>query len=66
VLGSPLSALRHLLAVLEKQPWAKPLAPGEILTTGTLTDAQPVKPGEKWHTRLEGLDLPGMVLEFDA
>jgi len=65
VLGSPLLALRHLLAVLEKDPHAQPLEPGEIITTGTLTDAQPVKPGETWTTRLEGLDLPGMTLAFE-
>lgn len=66
VLGSPLSALRHLLAVLEKDRHTTTIQPGEIVTTGTLTDAQPVKPGETWTTRLEGLDLPRMHLVFEA
>ena len=30
---------------------------------GTITDALPVLPGERWHTRLQGLDLPGMELQ---
>jgi 2-oxo-3-hexenedioate decarboxylase len=66
VLGSPLLALRHLLAVLEKDPKAPPLQPGEVVTTGTLTDAQPVRPGETWTTRLAGLPLPPMRLAFEA
>jgi 2-oxo-3-hexenedioate decarboxylase len=49
VLGSPVRALMHLRDVLATQPWAAPLAPGEIVTTGTLTDAQPVRAGETWR-----------------
>jgi 2-oxo-3-hexenedioate decarboxylase len=64
VLGSPLSALAHLLHVLEQQPSAPPLQPGEIVTTGTLTPALPVRPGERWHTVLDGLALPGAIAAF--
>ena len=64
VLGSPLAALAHLVEVLTKQPEAPPLAPGEVVTTGVLTDAHPVAPGEPWHTRISGLDLPGLNIEF--
>ena len=48
VLGSPLKALMHLRDVLAGQPQFPPLAAGEIVTTGTLTDAWPVRPGETW------------------
>jgi 2-oxo-3-hexenedioate decarboxylase len=63
VLDSPLAALGHLVALLAKQG-AAALEPGELVTTGTLTDAHPVKPGETWSTRIDGLALPGLSVEF--
>lgn len=64
VLGSPLEALAFLAEVLSKQPDTAQLAAGEIVTTGTLTDAYPVAPGEHWSTTIEGLPLAGLELEF--
>lgn len=64
VLGSPLLALGHLVDLLGKQPEAPPLAAGEIITTGVLTDAHPVAAGEIWRTELKGLPLPGLVVSF--
>jgi 2-oxo-3-hexenedioate decarboxylase len=64
VLGSPLAALGHLVDLLAAQPEAPPLAAGEIVSTGTLTDAHPVAPGETWSTELAGLPLPGLRLRF--
>jgi 2-oxo-3-hexenedioate decarboxylase len=66
VLGSPLAALAHLLEVLAKQPDAPALAAGEVVTTGVITDAHAVAPGERWHTRISGLDLPGLNIEFSS
>lgn len=64
VLGSPLLALRHLVEVLAKLPQHKPLQEGEIVTTGTLTAALPIKAGETWHTAFTGIDLPGLTVRF--
>jgi 2-oxo-3-hexenedioate decarboxylase len=64
--GGPLAALAHLVRVLAADPEAPPLSAGEMVTTGTLTRAFPVAPGETWSTRLEGLDLPGCTLRFGA
>jgi len=64
VLGSPLTALRHLVELLEGDPDNPPLAPGEIATTGSLTRALPVAPGEEWQTRIAGLPLPNLALEL--
>jgi 2-oxo-3-hexenedioate decarboxylase len=64
VLGSPLAALAHLVGVLAKQPGAPALAAGEIVTTGVITDAHPVAPGELWRTRIAGLPLAGLTIEF--
>ncbi|WP_157271943.1 2-keto-4-pentenoate hydratase [Azohydromonas aeria] len=66
VLGSPLLALAHLLRLLQSQPGAAPLQPGEIVTTGTLTSALPVALGQRWETRLDGIALPGLALDFTA
>jgi 2-oxo-3-hexenedioate decarboxylase len=63
VLGSPLLALAHLVQVLEKSG-APALAAGEVVSTGTLTDAHPVSAGEYWSTRFDDLPLPGMGVEF--
>ena len=62
VLGSPLLALAFLIEVLEKQ--GDKLQPGEIITTGTLTDAHPVKPGETWSTNLHGFALRNLEIRF--
>ena len=65
VLGSPLLALAHLRDLLAAQPDAPPLAAGEIVTTGTLTDAWPVAPGETWSSRYGLLGITGLRLRFD-
>jgi 2-oxo-3-hexenedioate decarboxylase len=62
VLGSPLLALGHLVALLEKQPEAPPLRAGDIITTGVLTDAHPVAAGETWRTEVSGLN--GLAIDF--
>jgi 2-oxo-3-hexenedioate decarboxylase len=63
VLGNPLAALEHLIAVLAKGD-APPLAPGEIITTGVITDAHPVAVGERWSTQISGAALAGLTVEF--
>lgn len=62
VLGGPLHALQHLIEILAKDDSNPPLAAGEIVTTGTLTRAFPIRPGEKWSTRLSGIALDGVSL----
>ena len=64
VLGSPLAALAHLIEVLAAQSGAPPLEAGEIVSTGVLTDAHPVHPGETWSTAFSGMPLPGLTLQF--
>lgn len=59
--GGPLTALRHLVEELARHR-GPPLAAGEVVTTGTLTRALPVAPGETWSTALDGLPLPGARL----
>jgi len=64
VLDSPLTAIRHLVDLLAKDPFNPPLRAGEIITTGTLTRAFPVAAGETWSTQIEGIALEGVALKF--
>ena len=64
VLGGPLSALRFLIAEIGRFPINAPLSASEIITTGTLTDAQPIRPGDTWSTELEGIPIKGIELRF--
>jgi 2-oxo-3-hexenedioate decarboxylase len=66
-LGHPATALAHLAEVLSRQPAFEPLAAGEIITTGTLTAALPIRPGETWTSRYEGLPgVKGLTLSLTA
>jgi 2-oxo-3-hexenedioate decarboxylase len=64
VLDGPPLALAHLARVLAGQPQFPPLAAGEIVTTGTITDAWPVAPGEVWSSDYGALGLAGLKLSF--
>jgi 2-oxo-3-hexenedioate decarboxylase len=64
VLDGPLSTISHLLDVLSRDQGNSPLQAGEIVTTGTVTRAFPVAPGETWQTRVIGLPLDGIALRF--
>ena len=64
VLGSPALTLAHLARVLSTQSWAAPLAAGEVITTGTVTDAWPVAAGETWTSDYGALGIPGLMLTF--
>ncbi len=66
VLGSPLAAIAHLLSVLAKQPNYLHLQAGEVVTTGTITTAQPVRAGETWRSELQGIAFPGLTVAFSA
>jgi 2-oxo-3-hexenedioate decarboxylase len=64
VLDGPLFALRHLVEVLAEDGNNPQLSPGEVVTTGTLTGAPMIRPGEVWSTRLTGISLEGVRVRF--
>ena len=64
VLDSPLLSLAFLVEILAAQKDAPPLSAGEIVSTGTLTDAHPVHAGETWSTDLHGFAARGMEITF--
>jgi 2-oxo-3-hexenedioate decarboxylase len=64
VLDGPLHALWHFLQELRACPGAPDLHPGDVVTTGTWTDAWPVAPGEQW-TAVFDAPLSGLKIRFD-
>ncbi|MEC5218233.1 2-keto-4-pentenoate hydratase [Actimicrobium sp. GrIS 1.19] len=64
VLDSPVHALMHLHKLLQTQPQFAPLAAGEIIATGTWTEAYPVAAGQSWTTAFSGVSLPGLTVGF--
>jgi 2-keto-4-pentenoate hydratase len=65
VLGGPIPALRFLVQELAGRPASEPLRAGEIVTTGTLTQAMPAGPGETWTTVLNGIEIGGLEVRFE-
>jgi 2-oxo-3-hexenedioate decarboxylase len=65
VLDSPALALVWLAQLVAALPTLPPLSAGEIVTTGTVTDAWPVRAGETWSSDYGALGLAGLTLAFD-
>lgn len=63
VLDSPLRALKHFVETLRACPGAPDLRAGDVVTTGTWTDAWGVRPGERWSARFTA-PLPGLAIDF--
>jgi 2-oxo-3-hexenedioate decarboxylase len=61
----PVAALAHLAGVLATIPGSPPVAEGHVFTTGTLTRALPVAPGETWEAVPHGLPLDPIRLRLD-
>jgi 2-oxo-3-hexenedioate decarboxylase len=64
VLDSPLLVAAQLVHLLQSQQQFAPLQAGELVTTGTLTSALPIRAGETWTTELTGIELPGLELHL--
>jgi 2-keto-4-pentenoate hydratase len=52
VLDGPLHALLHFVHALQRCPGAPALQAGDVVTTGTWTDAWPIAPGQTWRTQI--------------
>lgn len=64
VLGSPLRSLAFLLQEIGNDPAASGLGAGEIVTTGTLTEAMPVATGDCWTADFTGIGFAPIRLRF--
>ena len=63
-LDHPALALGFLADILATQPGFDALAAGEVVTTGTLTAALPVKAGETWTSEIGGLGVAPLTVNF--
>lgn len=66
VLDGPLHALRHWLQAMAKHTPHWRVEPGHVVTTGTITDAWPLKPGQHWQTQVSDPRLSGMTLTTEG
>ncbi len=64
VLDGPLQALWHFVRALRACPGAPDLQPGDVVTTGTWTDAWPVAPGQTWQAAFEA-PLAALTLRLE-
>ena len=58
VLDGPLHALLYFLRELQACPGAPALQPGDVVTTGTWTDAWPICAGQAWRAEFEAPLVP--------
>jgi 2-keto-4-pentenoate hydratase len=56
-LRNPAACLGELASAIAAQPGAEPLAANELVSTGTLTAAQPVAASEQWTVEADGINL---------
>ena len=66
VLDGPLHALQQWIDAMAVATPAWRVAAGEFVTTGTITDAWPLAPGQHWQTRLSDTRLPALSLRTEA
>ncbi len=66
VLDGPLQALKAMVDTMARTTphWA--IQAGEVVTTGTITDAWPLMPGQRWSTRLSDPRLMALTLHTVA
>jgi 2-oxo-3-hexenedioate decarboxylase len=65
-LGSPALCLGELAAAIARSGLRAPLQLGELISSGTLTESQPMAANETWTATVEGLDLPRLTLRTTA
>ena len=66
VLDGPLQALKTLIDSMAAITPQWHVAAGEVVTTGTITDAWPLAPGQHWTTRLSDARLSPLSLHIET
>jgi len=66
VLDGPLHALKAMVEAMARTTPHWQLAPGDVVSTGTLTDAWPIAPGQRWSTLLSETRLAPLELTVTA
>jgi 2-keto-4-pentenoate hydratase len=67
-LRSPALCLAELATAMSRasaaQHGVEPLAAGDLVSSGTLTESTPIQPGATWTASVEGIDLPTLTLSL--
>ena len=63
-LKSPALCLGELASAIARRMPDEPLAAGELVSSGTLTESQPIAAGETWTAVIDGIDLPHLILSI--
>ena len=63
-LRSPALCLAELASAMAKQDGSEPLAAGDLVSSGTLTESMPIQPGATWTASVEGIELPTLALRL--
>jgi 2-oxo-3-hexenedioate decarboxylase len=64
-LRSPALCLGELASAIARGAGSRaPLQAGELISSGTLTESQPMAAGDTWTARVDGLDLPALTLRI--
>ncbi len=66
VLDGPLQALKALVDAMAVTTPSWHIGAGDVVTTGTITDAWPLQTGQRWHTQLSEPRLSPLTLHVGA
>jgi 2-keto-4-pentenoate hydratase len=65
-LKSPALCLAELSSAMARQPGTEPLAAGDLVSSGTLTESTPIQPNATWTATVDGLSLPALRVRLLA
>jgi len=63
-LRSPALCVAELAAAIARRSDTEPLAAGELISSGTLTNSVLIAAGETWRAEVEGLDVSALTLRI--
>jgi 2-oxo-3-hexenedioate decarboxylase len=61
-LRNPALCVAELASAIARRTGAEPLAPGELISSGTLTESRLIAPGETWTATVDSLALQPLTL----
>jgi len=61
-LRSPVLVVAELAAAMARRPGGERLKAGDLISTGTLTAAQPIEAGQTWEAIPDGIELVPLTL----
>jgi len=61
-LRSPALCVAELAAAMSRRAGTQPLAAGDLVSSGTLTEGQLISAGEHWTAEVDGIALPSLTL----